>query len=359
MQRSRTLALLAALVATLAVFMAPTAAHSAVNCSFNAAWGTNETSLAQQVVTLTNQHRATLGLGPLAYSPTLTASALWKSGHMAGHDYFSHDDAGLAPLSQPRLWSQRILDCDYPSNAGYGENIAAGYSSAQSVMTGWLNSPGHRANIERASYNALGLGVVRDGFGRLWWTQNFGSRVDGNGVPPPPAPAPTPPPGPAPPPAPAPAPNPAPAPSPAPTPGAPPTGGDAPAESPSSNDGVGPSAGQSPAASSRLVVKGYRLRGQKIRAGKRFRARMLVRRKAGAPRVRNLAVRCPGVVAGDRNVRVVRSALKRVGRGHVRATCVWRVPRGTAGTMLEAAVIVGGKGKSASIAFAGRVRPAR
>ena len=107
MRSCRTVAVLAALVAMLAA-IAPATAHSAVNCSYNASWGTNETSLAQQVVTLTNQHRSSLGLVPLAYSPTLTASAVWKSGHMAAHNYFSHDDAGFAPLTQGRSFFQRV-----------------------------------------------------------------------------------------------------------------------------------------------------------------------------------------------------------------------------------------------------------
>ena len=113
---------------------------------------------------------------------------------MAGHDYFDHDDQAFAPLSQPRSFFQRVPDCDYPFG-GFGENIAYGYASAQSVMNGWLTSPGHRANIERASYNAIGVGVVRDSGGRLWWTQNFGSGIDGGGSPPPsPPPDPNPPP---------------------------------------------------------------------------------------------------------------------------------------------------------------------
>ncbi|MGI9657898.1 MAG: hypothetical protein ACR2OD_03235, partial [Gaiellaceae bacterium] len=111
-------------------------------------------------------------------------------------------------------------------------------------------------------------------------------------------------------------------------------------------------------ASSRLVVRGYQVRGKKIRAGKRFRARMVVRRKAGAPGARRLAVRCPAVLAGERSVNVVRSKLRRLGNGRIKATCVWKVPQGTAGSKLEAAVVVGTGRDSARIAFAARVRQA-
>jgi uncharacterized protein YkwD len=40
------------------------------------------------------------------------------------------------------------------------------------VMTAWMNSPGHRANILNCSYTKLGVGVA-DGTGGPWWTQDF------------------------------------------------------------------------------------------------------------------------------------------------------------------------------------------
>ena len=360
MRSCRTIAVIAALVATLAA-LAPPAAHSAVNCSFDSGWGTNESALAQQVVALTNEHRATLGLSPLGFSPTLTASALWKSGHMAGYGYFSHDDAAFEPLAQPRSWRQRVLDCDYPSNAGYGENIAAGYTSPQAVMEGWIESQGHRENIENASYQAIGVGVVKDTSGRLWWTQNFGTRIDGGGSPPrPPTPPPAPlppepqPPGPGPtPPPPVPSPGPAPVTDPA-TPPAPPAPGGASAPA----DGAVPATGtQRSSVSSKLVVKGYRLRGAKIRAGRLFRAQMVVRRKPGAPKARALAVRCPAVLGTRRFVRVAHRELDGLGKGRVRVTCVWRLPKRSTGSKLDAAVVVRKGSDSARISFSGRVRP--
>ena len=51
-----------------------------------------------------------------------------------------------------------------------GENIAMGYSSAQKVMQGWMNSSGHRANILNPSFTQIGVGYVADGH---YWTQQF------------------------------------------------------------------------------------------------------------------------------------------------------------------------------------------
>lgn len=59
--------------------------------------------------------------------------------------------------------------------AGWGENIAYGYSTASAVMNGWLNSSGHRANIERSTFRAIGVGAAANGSGTLYWAQAFGT----------------------------------------------------------------------------------------------------------------------------------------------------------------------------------------
>lgn len=101
---------------------------------------------------------------------------------MSYYDYFSHDD----PQSPTRSWDQRIRDCGY--DGGAGENIAYGYRTPQDVFQGWLNSPGHRKNIENASYRVLGVGAAVNDDGRIYWVQNFGMKADGGSLP---APQPT------------------------------------------------------------------------------------------------------------------------------------------------------------------------
>lgn len=56
------------------------------------------------------------------------------------------------------------------SYKAYGENIAQGYRTPQAVVTGWMNSSGHRANILNASFTQIGVGYVADG---NYWTQMF------------------------------------------------------------------------------------------------------------------------------------------------------------------------------------------
>ncbi len=50
-----------------------------------------------------------------------------------------------------------------------GENVAWGYTSPQSVVAGWLNSPGHCANIMNPTFTELGVGLQG-----TFWTQLFG-----------------------------------------------------------------------------------------------------------------------------------------------------------------------------------------
>jgi uncharacterized protein YkwD len=176
-------------LAALAAVAAPQA-QAVTNCTPSSSWGTNRADLASQIVSLINQYRASKGLSQLTISSTLTASSVWKSLHMAGYGYFAHDDPA-PPVSRSAF--QRAKDCGF-SGTSWGENIAAGYSTAQSAVNGWLNSPGHKANIETAGFKTTGVGVATNSSGQLYWTQSFGNDTTG-GTPPPTPPPPPPPPG--------------------------------------------------------------------------------------------------------------------------------------------------------------------
>ena len=53
-----------------------------------------------------------------------------------------------------------------------GENIAYGQRSPQEVVKGWMNSPGHRANILNGSFGKIGIGVYQSN-GVIYWSQLF------------------------------------------------------------------------------------------------------------------------------------------------------------------------------------------
>ncbi|MDP3655044.1 MAG: CAP domain-containing protein [Rhodoferax sp.] len=57
-----------------------------------------------------------------------------------------------------------------------GENIAAGQTSVQSVMSTWINSPGHCQNLMNPTYRDMGVACVRNDAAsyRLYWTMDLG-----------------------------------------------------------------------------------------------------------------------------------------------------------------------------------------
>jgi uncharacterized protein YkwD len=102
----------------------------------------------EKIFALVNEARVSSGLSPLVRVDTLDALALEHSQDMAETGTLSHDgfDARADTI-------ERMLDSSY-----VGENVAMGYESAEAFVNGWLNSPGHRANIMNPSYRRTGIG---------------------------------------------------------------------------------------------------------------------------------------------------------------------------------------------------------
>ena len=118
-----------------------------------------------------NALRASLGAAAVRLCAPLNAAATKHSADMASRGYFDH--TGL----DGRDPSDRATAEGYGS--GVGENIAAGYDSVADVMAGWIDSPGHYANLINADYRVVGFGRVSvpDSPYGVYWTQNFGSRA--------------------------------------------------------------------------------------------------------------------------------------------------------------------------------------
>ena len=117
----------------------------------------------QEVIRLTNVERAKYGLAPLTEDWELSRVARYKSQDMHDRRYFDH----TSPTYGTPFQMMKAFGLSYRSA---GENIAMGYRTPQSVVTGWMNSSGHRANILNSSYTKIGVGYVADG---NYWTQQF------------------------------------------------------------------------------------------------------------------------------------------------------------------------------------------
>ena len=66
-----------------------------------------------------------------------------------------------------------VLGKNGVSYSGAGEHIANGQRTPEAVVTAWMNSPGHKANVLSPSYKNIGVGVYIDPYGRVYWTQLF------------------------------------------------------------------------------------------------------------------------------------------------------------------------------------------
>lgn len=122
----------------------------------------------QRVFDLTNAERTRAGLAPLRANAALTQAAHDFAGRMGRENFFDHTAPdGSTP-------STRAVQAGY--RGGVGENIAAGYRDPESVVAGWMASPGHRANILRADYRDIGVGyqMVPGSTYSTYWVQDFG-----------------------------------------------------------------------------------------------------------------------------------------------------------------------------------------
>lgn len=120
----------------------------------------------QQVLDLTNAERTKAGLAPLKYNAELSNVAKIKSEDMRDKKYFNH--------TSPTYGSPFTMMSNFGIKyTAAGENIAAGYTTPQAVVTGWMNSPGHRQNILNANYNQIGIGYAAGGSYGHYWTQMF------------------------------------------------------------------------------------------------------------------------------------------------------------------------------------------
>ncbi|HVF53987.1 MAG TPA: CAP domain-containing protein [Actinomycetota bacterium] len=138
-------------------------------CAPDAAWPEVHAEFGAEILRLTNQHRASIGAPPLTVSPALQRGADWKARHMAAYDYMTHNDPA-PPIERGTF--DRFRDCGYSGSAA--ENICKGYATPEEAFQGWLDSSGHRSNLENSKWNIAGMAVAYDADDTPHWVQMFG-----------------------------------------------------------------------------------------------------------------------------------------------------------------------------------------
>jgi uncharacterized protein YkwD len=146
------LPLVAALVVA-ACALPATAAHAAT--------GTASDAATSAVVARVNEERAVAGCSPVTVDSRLTEAARGHAEDQAERRKMTHTGSdGSTP-------GERVTRAGYTWRK-VAENVASGTESADRVMTMWMNSSGHRANILNCAFRHVGVAHV-DGY----WTQDF------------------------------------------------------------------------------------------------------------------------------------------------------------------------------------------
>lgn len=121
------------------------------------------TDLINEVYEITNNYRSLVGVSSLTLDSSLVEAASIRAKELS--DSFSH----TRPNGSSCFTVLSELGISYGTA---GENIAAGYSSSQSVMEGWRSSSGHYQNIISSKFKKIGIGVniVNN---QYYWVQIF------------------------------------------------------------------------------------------------------------------------------------------------------------------------------------------
>lgn len=121
------------------------------------------TDLINEVYEITNNYRSLVGVPSLTLDSSLVTAASIRAKELS--DSFSH----TRPNGSSCFTVLSELGISYGTA---GENIAAGYSSSQSVMEGWRSSSGHYQNIISSKFKKIGIGVniINN---QYYWVQMF------------------------------------------------------------------------------------------------------------------------------------------------------------------------------------------
>jgi uncharacterized protein YkwD len=126
------------------------------------------TGQEDEVIRLTNIERDKAGCGAVKLNTKLRTAMRLHVRELGrrGDLYISHVSA------DGRSFVDRAKEQGY--DAPGGENVARGQRDAADVMTSWMDSDGHRANILNCSFKAIGVGAVKGVDGTIVWGQIFG-----------------------------------------------------------------------------------------------------------------------------------------------------------------------------------------
>jgi len=141
------------------------------------AWDGNSFSAAdeQELVTLTNQARASAGLRALRVDSTLTSIARWRSKDMIVRDYFSHSIPN-PPGGTVFGEMDRRAYCYSYAGENIGWNTYPDDIATEAIQQMFMASSGHRANIMGTRWDVIGIGAYKGPTSKKMWTVLFADK---------------------------------------------------------------------------------------------------------------------------------------------------------------------------------------
>ena len=144
------------------------------------------TTIENSIITLCNNERAKVSKGSLSNNNTLMTIARFKSNEMLQYGYFAHVSkvTGIAPFDLAKTFGWKsnsfgeniwYMAMDIPNDDNRSAALAffKANMTAKKIVTDWMNSAGHRANILNDTYNRIGVGVAFSTTGKVYATQSF------------------------------------------------------------------------------------------------------------------------------------------------------------------------------------------
>ena len=119
-------------------------------------------AIENEILQLVNSHRTSMGLSSLAMNDVIYTECKNHSTDMGNTDSMNHNGSNIRFSNIATKFG----------GTAFAENVAYGQTSANQVVTDWLNSAGHKANIE-GNYNYTGISVVKNSKGINYFTQIF------------------------------------------------------------------------------------------------------------------------------------------------------------------------------------------
>ncbi|PHR69767.1 MAG: hypothetical protein COA67_10235 [Lutibacter sp.] len=137
--------------------------NEVINLSEKSDIALSYTNIEHEIFALINDHRISKGLPKLDVYNIVSGEAITHTDYMVETGDVSHANFGVR--------HQNLVT--YASARSVSENVAYGFSSAEAVVNAWLNSDGHRLNIENASFTDFGISTKRNDEGRYYFTNIF------------------------------------------------------------------------------------------------------------------------------------------------------------------------------------------